>query len=192
MCHLRSLLSHLKIRKDKYPFTTNLVLSEIKRTSDLVSNFTGMIVAPNKAVIGKNAFSHESGIHQDGILKNAATYEIITPELVGIKGNHLFLGKHSGRHAFKDKIEQMGFTVSDQQLQEAFTSFKKLTDRKKEVTDEDIFTILTDIQTDVLDVKKYEFVAFQVHSGSGNLPTATVALTSPEGERIETARTGPR
>jgi 2-isopropylmalate synthase len=180
----------LKIRKDKFPFTNNLVLSEIKRTSDLVSKFTGMAVAPNKAIVGRNAFSHESGIHQDGILKNAATYEIITPELVGIKGNHLFLGKHSGRHAFKDKIEQMGFTVSDTQLQEAFTSFKKLTDHKKEVTDEDIFTILTDIQTAVLNVKKYELVAFQVHSGSGNLPTATVALTSPEGERIETAGTG--
>jgi 2-isopropylmalate synthase len=180
----------VKIRKDKYQFTNNLVLSEIKRTSDLVSKFTGMGVAPNKAIVGRNAFSHESGIHQDGILKNAATYEIITPELVGIKGNHLFLGKHSGRHAFKDKIEQMGFTVSDEQLLEAFTSFKKLTDHKKEVTDEDIFTILTDIQTNVLNVKKYELVAFQVHSGSGNLPTATVALTSPEGERIETAGTG--
>jgi 2-isopropylmalate synthase len=100
------------------------------------------------------------------------------------------LGKHSGRHAFKDKIMQMGFTLSDEQLLEAFTSFKKLTDYKKEVTDEDIFTILTDIQTNVVDVKKYELVAFQVHSGSANLPTATVALTNPEGERIETARTG--
>jgi len=182
----------LNIRKDKFPFTNNLVLSEIKRTSDLVSKFTGMAVAPNKAIVGRNAFSHESGIHQDGILKHAATYEIITPELVGIKSNQLYLGKHSGRHAFKDKIEQMGFTLSDEQLLEAFTSFKKLTDHKKEVTDEDIFTILTDIQTNVVDVKKYELVAFQVHSGSGNgnLPTATVALTNPEGERIETARTG--
>jgi 2-isopropylmalate synthase len=180
----------LMIRKDKYPFTNNLVLNEIKRTSDLVSKFTGMAIAPNKAIVGRNAFSHESGIHQDGILKHAATYEIITPELVGIKSNHLYLGKHSGRHAFKDKIEQMGFSLSEEQLLEAFTSFKKLTDHKKEVTDEDIFTILTDIQTDVADVKKYELVAFQVHSGSGNLPTATVALTNPEGERIETAGTG--
>jgi len=180
----------LNIRKDLYPFTNNLVLNEIKRTSDLVSKFTGMVIAPNKAIVGKNAFSHESGIHQDGILKNVKTYEIITPELVGIKANHLFLGKHSGRHAFKERIEQMGFSVTDEQLQEAFTAFKKLTDHKKEVTDEDIFTILTDIQTNVIDIKKYELVAFQVHSGSGNLPTATVALTNPEGERIETARTG--
>lgn len=180
----------LNIRKDKYPYTTNLVLKEIKRTSDLVSRFTGMIVPSNKAVVGKNAFAHESGIHQDGVLKNTLTYEIITPELVGVKSNDLVLGKHSGRHAFKDKIEQMGFELSNEKLGEAFTSFKLLTDRKKEVTDEDLFAILTDIQTTAVDIKKYELVAFQVHYGSANLPTATVALTTPEGIRVETARTG--
>lgn len=181
----------LNIRKDKYPFTTNLVLKEIKRTSDLVSRFTGMVVPGNKAVVGKNAFAHESGIHQDGVLKNALTYEIITPEMVGIQSNDLVLGKHSGRHAFKDKIEKMGFQLSADKLQEAFTAFKQLTDKKKEVTDEDLFTILTDIQTAVVDVKKYELIAFQVHYGlSANLPTATVALTTPEGIRVETARTG--
>jgi 2-isopropylmalate synthase len=180
----------LNIRKDKYPYTTNLILKEIKRTSDLVSRFTGMLVPPNKAVVGKNAFAHESGIHQDGVLKNTLTYEIITPELVGVKSNDLVLGKHSGRHAFKDKIEQMGFELSDEKLVEAFTAFKQLTDRKKEVTDEDLFAILTDIQTTAVDIKKYELVAFQVHYGSANLPTATVALTTPEGLRVETARTG--
>ena len=180
----------LNIRKDKYPYTTNLVLKEIKRTSDLVSRLTGMIVPPNKAVVGRNAFAHESGIHQDGVLKNALTYEIITPELVGVTSNDLVLGKHSGRHAFKDKIEQLGYSLSPEKLAEAFTSFKQLTDRKKEVTDEDLFTILTDIQTATIDVKKYELVAFQVHYGSANLPTATVALTTPEGIRVETARTG--
>ncbi|WP_374718024.1 2-isopropylmalate synthase [Neobacillus sp.] len=180
----------LNIRKDKYPFTTNLVLKEIKRTSDLVSRFTGMKVPGNKAVVGKNAFSHESGIHQDGVLKNALTYEIITPELVGVQSNDLVLGKHSGRHAFKDKIEQMGFELTQEKLNEAFQSFKQLTDRKKEVTDEDLFAILTDIQTAAVDIKKYELVAFQVHYGSSNLPTATVALTTPEGIKVETARTG--
>jgi 2-isopropylmalate synthase len=180
----------LNIRKDFYPFTTNLVLKEIKRTSDLVSRFTGMKVPGNKAVVGKNAFAHESGIHQDGVLKNALTYEIITPSMVGVGSNDLVLGKHSGRHAFKDKIEQMGFTLTQEKLNEAFTSFKQLTDRKKEITDEDLFTILTDIQTATVDVKKYELVAFQVHYGSANLPTATVALTTPDGERVETARTG--
>ncbi|WP_251550897.1 2-isopropylmalate synthase [Neobacillus muris] len=180
----------LNIRKDRYPYTTNLVLKEIKRTSDLVSRFTGMKVPGNKAVVGKNAFAHESGIHQDGVLKNALTYEIITPELVGLSSNDLVLGKHSGRHAFKDKAIQMGFDLSAEKLNEAFQSFKQLTDRKKEVTDEDLFTILTDIQTAAVDVKKYELVAFQVQYGSANLPTATVALTTPDGERVETARTG--
>jgi 2-isopropylmalate synthase len=180
----------LTIRKDKLPYQTNLVLNEIKRTSDLVSRFTGMQISPNKAIVGKNAFAHESGIHQDGVLKNASTYEIITPELVGIKSNHLVLGKHSGRHAFKDKIEHLGFQLSDEQLSEGFTTFKQLTDKKKEVTDEDLFTILTDIQTTILDVKKYELQAFQVQYASANLPTATVALTTPEGIRVETARTG--
>jgi 2-isopropylmalate synthase len=180
----------LNIRKDKLPYTSNLVLNEIKRTSDLVSRFTGMLIPPNKAIVGKNAFAHESGIHQDGVLKNASTYEIITPELVGIKSNHLVLGKHSGRHAFKDRIEQLGFQFSDEQLSEAFTTFKQLTDKKKEVTDEDLFTILTDIQTTILDVKKYELKAFQVQYASANSPTATVALTTPEGIRVETARTG--
>ncbi|MGG1676172.1 2-isopropylmalate synthase [Neobacillus sp. NRS-1170] len=180
----------LNIRKDKYPFTTNLVLKEIKRTSDLVSRFTGMKVPPNKAVVGKNAFAHESGIHQDGVLKNALTYEIITPSMVGVGSNDLVLGKHSGRHAFKDKIEQLGFELSQEKLNDAFKSFKQLTDRKKEVTDEDLFTILMDIQTAAIDVKKYELVAFQVQYASANLPTATVALTTPEGIRAETARTG--
>jgi 2-isopropylmalate synthase len=180
----------LNIRKDKLPYKTNLVLNEIKRTSDLVSRFTGMQISPNKAIVGKNAFAHESGIHQDGVLKNATTYEIITPELVGIKSNHLVLGKHSGHHAFKDKIENLGFQLSDEQLSEAFTTFKQLTDKKKEVTDEDLFTILTDIQTTILNVKKYELQAFQVQYASANLPTATVALTTPEGIRVETARTG--
>ncbi|WP_066306436.1 2-isopropylmalate synthase [Bacillus sp. FJAT-29814] len=180
----------LNIRKDFYPYTTNMVLKEIKRTSDLVSRFTGMKVPGNKAVVGKNAFAHESGIHQDGVLKNALTYEIITPSMVGVGSNDLVLGKHSGRHAFKDKIEHMGFTLSQEKLNEAFQSFKQLTDRKKEITDEDLFTILTDIQTATVDVKKYELLAFQVQYGSANLPTATVALMTPEGERVETARTG--
>ncbi|MDP4083324.1 MAG: 2-isopropylmalate synthase [Bacillota bacterium] len=180
----------LTIRNDQFPYTTNLVLKEIKRTSDLVSRFTGMVISPNKAIVGKNAFAHESGIHQDGVLKHASTYEIITPELVGIQSNDLVLGKHSGRHAFKDKIQQLGFEFTEDQLLEAFTSFKQLTDKKKTVTDEDLFTILTDIQTNISDVKKYELQAFQVQYGSANLPTATVALTTPEGIKVETARTG--
>ncbi|WP_053219889.1 2-isopropylmalate synthase [Virgibacillus senegalensis] len=180
----------LNIRKDKYPYHTNLHLKEIKRTSDLVSKFTGMAVPANKAVVGRNAFAHESGIHQDGVLKNASTYEIITPELVGVQSNNLVLGKHSGRHAFKDKVEQLGYKLADEKVSEAFQAFKQLTDRKKEVTDDDLFTILIDVQTNIDDVKKYSLQAFQVQYGSSNMPTATVALTTPDGSRVETARTG--
>ncbi|MBM7572170.1 2-isopropylmalate synthase [Aquibacillus albus] len=180
----------LNIRNDFYPYHTNLVLKETKRTSDLVSKFTGMVVPANKAVVGRNAFAHESGIHQDGVLKNASTYEIITPELVGIHSNNLVLGKHSGRHAFKDKIKQLGYELSEEKLSEAFKAFKLLTDRKKEVTDDDLFAILTDVQTDVSNVKRYELKSFQVQYGSHNLPTATVLLQTPDGNQVETARTG--
>ncbi|GGM19913.1 2-isopropylmalate synthase [Paraliobacillus quinghaiensis] len=187
---LEELVVALKIREDFYPYTTTLVLKEIKRTSDLISKFTGMVVPGNKAIVGRNAFAHESGIHQDGVLKNAQTYEIITPELVGIQSNNLVLGKHSGRHAFKDKVEQLDFTLTEEQITEAFKAFKLLTDRKKEVTDDDLFVILTDIQVDLSTLKKYELLSFQVQYGSHNLPTATVALNTPDGKRVETARTG--
>ncbi|MCP8615754.1 2-isopropylmalate synthase [Salirhabdus salicampi] len=180
----------LNIRNDKYQHSTNLVLKEIKRTSDLVSKFTGMFVPANKAVVGRNAFAHESGIHQDGVLKHASTYEIITPEMVGIDSNNLVLGKHSGRHAFKNKVESLGFQMEENKLKEAFDAFKLLTDKKKEVNDDDLFSILMDLQTDAVDVPKYKLEAFQIQSGSSNLPTATVALTSPDGNRVETARTG--
>ncbi|MGY0693502.1 2-isopropylmalate synthase [Virgibacillus sp. FSP13] len=180
----------LKIRSDHYPYTTDLNLHEIKRTSDLVTKLTGMYVQANKAVIGRNAFAHESGIHQDGVLKNAATYEIITPEMVGVNSNTLFLGKHSGRHAFKDKVKELGYELSDEKLKEAFNLFKLLTDRKKEVTDDDLFTILMEIQTDTSKVDKYQLEMFQVQYGTANIPTATVVLQNPDGESVQTACTG--
>ncbi|MFC4557694.1 2-isopropylmalate synthase [Virgibacillus kekensis] len=180
----------LKIRADHYPYETGLKLNEIKRTSDLVAKLTGMYVQANKAVIGRNAFAHEAGIHQDGVLKHASTYEIITPELVGVNSNTLFLGKHSGRHAFKGKVEELGYNLSDEKLKEAFNQFKLLTDRKKEVTDDDIFTILTEIQTDTSTVEKYKMEMFQVQYGTANIPTATVRLKTPEGGIVQTACTG--
>ncbi|OZU88132.1 2-isopropylmalate synthase [Virgibacillus indicus] len=180
----------LKIRSDFYPYETGLQLKEIKRTSDLIAKLTGMHVQANKAVIGRNAFSHESGIHQDGVLKNASTYEIITPEMVGVNSNTLFLGKHSGKHAFKDKVKELGYQLSEEKLKEAFDSFKKLTDRKKEVTDDDLFTILMEIQTDTSAVNKYKLEMFQVQYGTANIPTATVALKKPSGEKVEAASTG--
>ncbi|MFC3039584.1 2-isopropylmalate synthase [Virgibacillus xinjiangensis] len=180
----------MKIRSDYYPYETGLKLDEIKRSSDLVAKLTGMYVQPNKAVVGRNAFAHESGIHQDGVLKNAQTYEIITPEMVGLNSNTLFLGKHSGRHAFKDKVKEFGIELSEDKLKEAFKQFKQLTDHKREVTDDDIYTILMEIKTDTSAVSKYKMEMFQVQYGTANIPTATVVLTTPAGETVEAARTG--
>jgi len=180
----------LKIRSDFYPYETGLKLNEIKRTSDLVSKLTGMYVQANKAIIGRNAFAHESGIHQDGVLKHASTYEIITPELVGVNSNTLFLGKHSGRHAFKDKVSELGYDLSEEKLKEAFTLFKQLTDHKKEVTDDDLFTILTEVQTETSTVDKYQLEVFQVHYDTANTPSATVRLKKPDGETAESTTTG--
>src|SRR5699024_2599344 len=187
---LEELAVAFHIRSDQYPFETNLALNEIKRTSDLVSKLTGMNIQANKAIVGKNAFAHESGIHQDGVLKHASTYEIITPELIGLSSNVLFLGKHSGRHAFGDKVKQLGFDLDDAKLKDAFEKFKLLTDRKKEVTDDDLFTILMEIQTDSSTVDKYELKMFQVQYGSNNIPTASVELQTPSGTIVQEACTG--
>lgn len=180
----------LHIRKDAYEHSSRLVLHEIKRTSSLISKLTGMTVPGNKAIVGDHAFAHESGIHQDGMLKHAETYEIITPALVGMNATNLVLGKHSGRHAFHTRIAELGFALSDVQLQEAFDRFKRLTDKKKEITDDDLFTIALDIQTKHDPVKTYEVKALQVTMGPQNLPTATIALQTPEHGIKETARTG--
>lgn len=180
----------LHIRQDYYKAKTGLKLDEIKHTSQLISKLTGMVVPGNKAVVGANAFAHESGIHQDGVLKEASTYEIITPELIGVTANRLFLGKHSGRHAFKQKALELGFELSPEKLKEAFDSFKALTDRKKEVTDDDLFAILADKQTEQIDVKTYELQSVQVQYGTNNIPTATVVVKSPNGRIVEEAGTG--
>ncbi|PRO64695.1 2-isopropylmalate synthase [Alkalicoccus urumqiensis] len=188
---LEELAVALKIRGDYYPHETGLVLKEIKRTSDLISRLSGMHVPRNKAVVGQNAFAHESGIHQDGVLKHAQTYEIITPEMVGVTSNSLVMGKHSGKHAFKDKLKQLGYEeLAEEKLMEAFTEFKKLTDTKKEITDDDLFTILTDVQTQTPQIKKYELTGFQVEYGEDNHPTATVQLTKPDGTQIESSAPG--
>ncbi|MES1043852.1 2-isopropylmalate synthase [Heyndrickxia oleronia] len=180
----------LHIRQDYYQAKTGLKLDEIKHSSQLISKLTGMVVPGNKAVVGANAFAHESGIHQDGVLKEASTYEIITPELIGVASNNLVLGKHSGRHAFKQKALELGFELTPEKLKDAFDSFKALTDRKKEVTEDDLFAILTDKQTEQIDVKTYELQSVQVQYGTNNIPTATVVVKSPNGSVLEEAGTG--
>ena len=180
----------LHIRKDFYGVETGLNLKEIKRTSQMVSRLTNVVIQPNKAVVGKNAFAHESGIHQDGVLKNPETYEIISPALVGEDEVPLVLGKHSGRAAFRDRAVTMGFELSDEKLNKAFAEFKKLADRKKEVTEEDLTTILTEQQVSIEDVALFELKSVQVQYGTENIPTATASVVTPEGEIKTMAATG--
>ncbi|MBF4501344.1 2-isopropylmalate synthase [Savagea sp. SN6] len=169
------------IRKDFYNVDTGVNLVETKKTSQMVSRLTGVVIQPNKAVVGRNAFAHESGIHQDGMLKNRETYEIITPELIGAKDEPLALGKHSGRHAFKDRAISMGFELTDEQLNAAFIAFKELADRKKEVTEDDLFFLFTNQQTKNTDVPLYRLQRTQVEYRN-NEPHATITATTPEGE----------
>src|SRR5699024_8500166 len=179
----------LKVRSDYYKYSTRLKLEETKRTSDLVAKLTGMYVQANKAIVGRNAFAHESGIHQDGMLKNKQTYEIMTPEMVGMNSDSLFMGKHSGRHAFGDKLKEFGMELNQDELKEAFKQFKLLTDRKKEVTDDDLYTIVMEIKTDTSAISKYELESFQDQYGTTNIPTATVALKNHSGKQVEAACT---
>ena len=141
---LEEIVMALKVRKDIMPFTTGINTTMLSPASKLVSNVTGFPVQYNKAIVGKNAFSHESGIHQDGMLKNVETYEIMRPEDVGVNATSLMLGKLSGRHAFRDKLESMGYTLEDDAFEDAFRRFKDLADKKKHVFDEDIAALVDD------------------------------------------------
>lgn len=180
----------LHIREDYYQTHSGIVLKETKRTSQLVSQLTGVMIQPNKAIVGRNAFAHESGIHQDGMLKNPETYEIITPALIGDATTELVLGKHSGRHAFINKAKSMGFQLSDDKYATAFSAFKDLADRKKEITEEDLFVLLTDQQVTVTDIPVYELESVQVQYGTSNIPTATVRVTAPSGDVVTVSDTG--
>lgn len=180
----------LHIRNDFYPVETGINLKEIKRTSQLVSRLTGSLIQPNKAVVGKNAFAHESGIHQDGVLKHKETYEIISPALVGEGEVPLVLGKHSGRAAFRDRAVKMGYDLSDEKLNKAFQEFKKLADRKKEITEDDLITLLTEQQVSIEDIALFELKSVQVSYGTDNIPTATASVITPEGDQRTIAATG--
>lgn len=132
----------IKTRSDIYKYQTNIDTTHLTRISKLVQNITGAMVQVNKAIVGANAFAHESGIHQDGMLKNAQTYEIMTPESVGLTKSNLVLGKHSGRHALRERVSELGFELGDNAFEEAFHRFKALADKKKEIYDEDIIALL--------------------------------------------------
>ena len=139
---LEELVMALNVRNDLNPFQTRLDTKQIYPCSKLVSSVTGVSVQPNKAIVGANAFAHEAGIHQDGVLKESMTYEIMNPSDVGIPSNHIVLGKHSGRHAFRDRLSQFGYKLSDENFEVAFEKFKDLCDKKKYVFDEDIYSLI--------------------------------------------------
>ncbi|UII55082.1 2-isopropylmalate synthase [Cytobacillus spongiae] len=186
---LEELAVALHIRQDYYHAYTSLQLNEISRTSSLVSKLTGMVVPANKAIVGRNAFAHESGIHQDGVLKEKSTYEIISPELVGFHSNSMVLGKHSGRHAFKNRLSELGLSIDDKEIQSLFSVFKDLADRKKEMTDEDLVAIVLEEQMSK-ETRFYELIHLQVQYGTNQVPTATVTLSGSQNEVIQEASTG--
>ena len=171
---LEELVMALRTRKDFFRFDTGIRTEEIYRTSKLLQSITGVSVQPNKAIVGANAFAHEAGIHQHGVLQTPLTYEIMTPESVGVPKSRLVLGKHSGRHAFKKRLQELGVELSEDELNKAFGRFKDLCDRKKEVFDEDLLALVED---ELLTSNQgYSLEHLQFTSGTNLVPTATVRL----------------
>jgi len=171
---LEEVVMGIRTRKDIYPVYTDIHTREIVKASRLVSSLTGFVVQPNKAVVGANAFRHESGIHQDGILKRRMTYEIMDPKEVGYGESTLVLGKHSGRHAFTERLKKLGFRLTKSQIERAFEGFKELADKKKEVFDGDLSAIIEGGITKVPEVYTLDYV--HTSSGTGTIPTATIRL----------------
>ena len=180
----------IKTRDDLLPYETGIKTELISKASKIVSNATGFPVQYNKAIVGKNAFAHESGIHQDGMLKNRETYEIMTPESVGVKKTSLVMGKHSGRHAFKDKLSDLGYAeVTDDVVQAAFGKFKILADKKKHIYDDDIVALVDDSL--IIDNKIYaiNLKSLKVFAGTGEPQRAEMTL-DVFGDIKETSQTG--
>jgi 2-isopropylmalate synthase len=175
---LEEIVMTLRTRKDFFGIDTRVKTEEIFRSSRLLSHITGVHVQPNKAIVGENAFAHEAGIHQDGVLKEKLTYEIMRPEDIGRPSNKLVLGKHSGRHALAARLKDLGFDLAGSDLDRAFRKFKDLADRKKEVYDEDLMSIVTDEATKILET--YELDYLHVISGTGIVPSATIRLRREE------------
>ncbi|MBC8332869.1 MAG: 2-isopropylmalate synthase [Anaerolineae bacterium] len=177
---LEEVVMALKTRQPVYNLETGIDTTQITRISRMVSNYTGMPVQPNKAIVGANAFAHEAGIHQDGMLKNNSTYEIMKPETVGLHRSRLVLGKHSGRHALRVRLEELGYGLEGEELDRAFQSFKELADKKKTITDADLEALVEDLMDRVSEI--YSLDGLQVACGTIGLPTATVRLLGPDGE----------
>ncbi len=184
---LEEVVMAMKVRNDVLPYVTGIDATMLTRASKLVSAATSFPVQYNKAIVGRNAFAHESGIHQDGMLKNAQTYEIMTPETVGVKQTSLVMGKHSGRHAFVHKLEELGYQLSDNQLQDAFVRFKALADRKKQIYDEDIEALVDEEIATAHD--RVKIVSLTVIAGTQGPQSATLTIDI-DGKHITTQATG--
>ncbi len=185
---LEEVVMAIQTRGKFYNLRTNINTHEIMKTSRMVSNYTGMHVQPNKAIVGANAFAHEAGIHQDGMLKHASTFEIMTPETIGLTQSKLVLGKHSGRHALKSRLEELGYKVEGDALNQVFARFKALADAKKTVTDADLEALIADEFHEPEEIFKLEDI--QVTCGTMGMPTATVKMSNAEGETIVHAAVG--
>jgi 2-isopropylmalate synthase len=177
----------IKTRQDVFKADTNIKTTEIYRTSRMVARLMGIEVQPNKAIVGANAFAHESGIHQDGWLKNRSTYEIMTPESVGVQGSKMVLGRHSGRHGFKARCQELGIEVDEQQLNTLYENFLQLADKKKEIFDEDIIALLDDKSTTTQETYHLEYL--HCIAGTGTIPSATVRINK-QGEILQAAAWG--
>ncbi len=181
---LEEIVMALRVRKDLMPYEYGVTTEELYRSSQTLSNITGVQVQPNKAIVGKNAFAHEAGIHQHGMLKNRITYEIMTPESVGVKTNSIVLGKHSGRFALGKKYEEMGHNLSRPELDKAYKLFTKLADQKKEIFEEDLVAILQDGFTQI--PERYKLRAVQATAGTSTLATALVTLADTKSDEAGT------
>jgi 2-isopropylmalate synthase len=186
-CALEEVVMAMRVRADRLGYGNRIVTQEIMKASRLIAAITGFQVQPNKAIVGMNAFAHESGIHQDGVLKNAQTYEIMRPEDVGLFRSNLVMGKHSGRHAFKKKLEELGYALGENALNDAFIRFKALADKKKEIFDEDLVALVDD-EIHKAD-QQVRFVGLYVQCGSRIRPTAELEL-EVDGTRRAAVATG--
>jgi len=187
-CSLEELVMALRTRKDFFDVETGINTGEIMNSSRLVSSVTGMLVQRNKAIVGENAFAHEAGIHQDGVLKKRATYEIMRPEDVGLERTQLVLGKHSGRHAFRNRLLELGIELDEEHLAKVFQKFKLLSDKKKNIYTEDIEALVRDELEEIPEV--YKLISFHTTSGSGVIPTATVRVEVAGKGTVTDAATG--
>jgi 2-isopropylmalate synthase len=177
----------LNVRKDCVPYQTKINTHEIYNTSRMVSGFTGIIVQPNKAIVGENAFAHESGIHQDGMLKNRNTYEIMTPDIVGVPKTKIVLGRHSGRHGLKARLKELGYSFTKEDMGKIYSRFTELADKKKEVFDDDLRLLMGD---EIFKENHYYLLEkIQFHSGSSLIPTATIQIKVGE-EVVQESATG--